>query len=282
MAEALDAPAVNSDGAEEASPEADVAQGCSAVADQTFYVDPLAAGDDERATGTRSCPFKTITEAFAAFGRAIGSSPTDGSAPAATVRIINDAAAPVIGTANGESFPLVIPPHVMLTADDPTKGTPTIVIPSSVGLASGITMSSDSALSHLIVDGAQQTLQGIQIGSVADPGVGAAMDHVTARSFTRFGIETSAGSLSTIGPGMLVQNNAEGLRLAGGQVTIIGGRGADHSSFTGNGSGVRVAQGLQRLTIPARPSIPKPRPSPTSIWTTTSEVLRSSSPAGAV
>jgi hypothetical protein len=193
---------------------------CAPVQDLTYYVDPSAGVDDASSTGTASCPFRSLTRAISVIG-------PDGGA-GATIKIVNDASAPVLGPSTGEVFPIQLPANVTIVAGDTTKNLPTLRATTS--LVDALLLTTGDNLSYLVVDGAGILVEG-QAGGI---------DHVTVRNAGR-GIDVEEGSVS-LGPGVVSQNNSEpGLFLLGvSAVHITGGRGSEHTSFSGNLQGISV------------------------------------------
>jgi hypothetical protein len=234
------------------SGEGDIGTGCGPATGGTYFVDPNTGRDDDGATGSRSCPFESLTHALSIVGDA---------GAAVTVEIVNvGMAAPTLDESTGEVFPIIVPGGVTITAEDTTKNTPTVEpgLTQNVPIASPCTMGTTPAfclpyeharLSHVVVDDSNAPT-GLTYGIVvASPGV-VVIDHVTVENFSAGGIyvpptEGAPGPTPTIGPGVVaLRDGVAGLRVdSNAMVTIMGGAGNDHTSFTQNGYGIWVAGG---------------------------------------
>jgi hypothetical protein len=229
--------------------EADTVVPCGPAAAGTLFVDPNAGHDDDGGTGSQACPLKSLTHALSLVG--------DSGAPL-TVEIVNTGvAAPTLSQGTGEVFPITVPGGVTIIAEDTTKNTPLVLVGETpmgllcsgvVGLYLG---QANARLSHLVVS-AQTPCPGtvgIDIESTS-----ATVDHVTVSDFTGEGIAVGQGSdpsadgAVTIGPGLVVRGCGLYGLYALAPVTVLGGQGGDHTSFTGGGSGVLVeSQGMVNI-----------------------------------
>jgi hypothetical protein len=206
---------------------------CDPVHDWTYYVDPIA-GDDASGTGGPNCPLRTLAAAFALMN-------SDRTARA-TVTIVNEGVAPLLGAASGETFPIRPPANVTIVAQDPSQNLPIIRGPNLPPLPSGFALSQPGVvLSALVIEG----------GGITAQGSAGALDHVTVQHCTGAGIVVSGGlgadgagipGSLTIGPGVVVRDNSTwGLFVYGySRATVRGGRGRDHTSFNGNRAGIVV------------------------------------------
>jgi|HubBroStandDraft_1064217.scaffolds.fasta_scaffold04028_2 uncharacterized protein DUF1565 len=221
---------------------------CAAIDGGIYYVDPSVGIDDASSTGAANCPYRSVTHALFVVGPDAGAG--------ATIRIINDAFAPVLNPSTGEVFPIEPPANVTIIADDTSKNLPTLQIPAGEaepstkeGGADGFAVfaltNPNCRVSFLIVDGNQsRTAQGFEIASQAD-----SIDHVTIENMNSgitvlntgrgSGLEGGVGGVGSfsVGPGVTVQNSlGDGLFVFGeSSVDIKGGRGLDHTSFSANG-----------------------------------------------
>jgi len=232
----------------------------------SLVVDPVAGVDDAQTSGSSGCPFRSITHALAAMVKT--------GVDHSTIYIVNDKAAPTLGVSTGEVFPIVVTPTNV--AIQPTifgANTPTLVVPAGqTGIAT-----SDSGLQifSLIIDGQNhQASVGIAIyGSTApvDGGLGgieSILQNVTVQGMAVAGLvigpapgQTVSPRTLSLGPGVVVRNNgtvaapAPGLHLYGeANVSISGGAGADHSSFSGNSQyGILVSDRAYFATLSTSP-----------------------------
>jgi hypothetical protein len=212
----------------------------------TYFVDPVNGVDDSMTNGASTCPFRTL-------GRAIAVATMWSRYP--TIAIVNDPVAPTLGTASGETFPIHVPPNVVIRASNLHGSAPVLLVPpGQTGLVaddSGITVT------LLIIDGQNhQATTGIAIygGPATGQLEGGAPDLFTS-SLDNVTIENTLGPAMVIGPApgqttspgnvglsatVLTGSGtqaapASGLSLSGlASVGITGGRGAQHSSFGGN------------------------------------------------
>ncbi len=237
------------DAAHASESEADVMVPCGPPAAGTLFVDPNAGHDDDGGTGSQSCPFKSLTHALSLVG--------DAGAPV-TVEIVNTSAEPTLSQSTGEVFPIAVPGGVTITAEDTTKNTPTVEVsvtpnvavadPCLSGKIAGFCLSEPNArLSHLIVVVPSVTGGAYDYGVIiVSPGT-VTVDHVTIEDFTEGDGIYLPGSVAgsnvkpTIGPGVLVRGSTyAGLHVYNGTATIVGGAGAEHTSFTANSYGIWV------------------------------------------
>jgi hypothetical protein len=219
---------------------------CAAVQDGRYYVDPLAGTNDPSSTGAMNCPVRTLARAFAI----LDASRRAAAGARATIAIVNDGVAPIVGAASGEVFPIQPPANVTINALDPTKNLP-IVLNVRAPLPPGYPPYNSSfvmaqpgvVISSLVIEGNFET-NGIY------PGPDTSIDHVTLRNLS-MGIEVEetlfedggGGTYfsTTIGPGVVVQGCEYGLWAMGrNTITIRGGRGRDHTSFSGNAYGIFI------------------------------------------
>jgi hypothetical protein len=218
-------------------------QTCTSACDASFtgavLVDPINGIDDNVSNGSLRCAFKSLTHALAAIVQA---------GNGGQITIVNDQSAPTLGTSTGEVFPISVPPLVTIGVLSPGQNIPTLVVPA--GQTGIIAPHSGLQLSSLIVDGqSQQAAIGIAISGGAETDNNqSSIDHVTVQGMLNAGITigyspaqgASPGTV-TLGPGVVAQHNgtsstpAPGLRVYGQtNVTVNGGGGPDHSSFSGN------------------------------------------------
>jgi hypothetical protein len=227
--------------------EADVVIPCGPPAAGTYFVDPNAGHDDDGGTGSQGCPFKSLTHALSLVG--------DAGAPV-TVEIVNTRAAPTLSQSTGEVFPITVPGGVTIIAQDTTKNTPTVEVGVSPATsnpafsagnlcaqscARGFYLDRPNArLSHLVLDDPGLTVRDFAV-AIASAGT-VTIDHVMVQNFIGDGIIVSAPAVATptIGPGVVVHGCAgAGIHsFADNVVTILGGAGADHTSFTQNEYGI--------------------------------------------
>jgi len=239
-------------GAVDASPsEGDIEIGCGPATGGTYFADPNAGQDDDGGTGSRRCPFESLTHALSLIGDA---------GAAVTVEIVNTGmAAPTLNQSTGEVFPIIVPAGVTITAEDTTKNTPTVEValtqngstasPCILDVIHAFCLPYEhERLSHMVVDGSNVAGQAYGI-LVASPGV-VVIDHVMVENFSAGGIyvpptQDTPGPTPTIGPGVVaLHDGIAGLRVdTNATVTILGGAGIEHSSFTQNGYGIWVAGG---------------------------------------
>jgi hypothetical protein len=224
--------------------EADIAVPCGPPATGMLFVDPNAGHDDDGGTGSQGCPFKSLTHALSLVG--------DAGVPM-TVEIVNTSAAPTLSQSTGEVFPITVPGGVTITAEDATKNTPTVEVdgtsnpPCGSARTCGFFLSNPNArLSHFTVN--YQGMTGTNGIMIASPGT-VTIDHVTIQNFRGtenegifVQIPNGASGIPTIGPGVVVRGSAgSGLHVfLGANVTITGGQGADHTSFSQNSWGITV------------------------------------------
>jgi hypothetical protein len=233
--------------ASEAESEPDVVVPCGPPASGTFFVDPNAGHDDDGGTGSQGCPFKSLTHTLSLV--------EDAGAPV-TVEIVNTSAAPTLSQSTGEVFPITVLGGVTITAEDTTKNTPTVEVGVSPATsnpafsagnlcapscARGFYLDRPNArLSHLVLDDPGLTVRDYAI-AIASAGT-VTIDHVTVQNFVGDGIIVYAPAVATptIGPGVVVHGCAgAGIHsFADNVVTILGGAGADHTSFTQNEYGI--------------------------------------------
>ncbi len=231
---------------------------CGPIEASTYYVDPLAGIDQAPSTGSANCPFRSLTHALSVIGPDAG--------VGATIEIVNDAVAPILSESTGEDLPITPPANVTITAQDPTQNAPILevhanqILRDDTGQGGGYVYvfaleNPSCKISHLVVDGNKlDRVVAFEIHSA--PG---SVDHVTVRNAYRgfevenFGVLPDGGGLDpfSIGPGVIVQDSSEdGVFLYGhGALTIHGGRGSDHTSFSQNaGTGIALRD-LASLTI---------------------------------
>jgi len=233
---------------------------CAPVADATFFVDPSAGVDGTASTGAANCPFRTVTRALYAITVArVG---LTGSPPAAIVEIVNEGFAPVLGDVSGETFPINVLANVTVVPEDTTKNAP-IFRGSGYGtcfesFARGI------RLSHLVLDGNQKMGTGVDVSgnTLSDAGDASTviLDHLKVTDFVLKGI-TLGGEGVTLGPGLTVANCPGAVEFRGGSLTVLGGHGEDHTSFTGARIGGLWVHGAGSVTVagadidPAHPDV---------------------------
>jgi hypothetical protein len=233
---------------------ADIEVPCGPPGVGTYFVDPSAGHDDDGGNGSQACPFRSLTHALSLVGDAGAS---------VTVEIVNTSAAPTLSQSTGEVFPITVPGGVTITAADTAKNTPTV----DVGLAP-ITLvggagcgglcargfylfQPNARLSHLVVNDQSPTDSDYGI-VIESPGT-VTIDHVTVQNFGMGfseGIHVSlapslapnANDTPAIGPGVVVRDGVVGvgLDIETGTVTITGGQGPEHTSFTGYQTGIWV------------------------------------------
>jgi hypothetical protein len=247
--------------------ESDIMMPCGPASTGTYFVDPSAGHDDDAGTGSQACPFKSLTHSLSLVG--------DGGAPV-TVEIVNTGAAPTLSQSTGEVFPITVPGGVTIIAEDTTKNTPSILVAavpeptgafsqadnaypcsSAGGCAYGFFLeSANTHLSHLAVDGQGISGQGRAILVTNSASVSA--DHVTVQNFVgtfadimvnvlNSGADAQAAGGLVLGPGVVVRANtgssvSGALVVRGGTATIVGGQGADHTSFQGSEEGIWVRE----------------------------------------
>jgi hypothetical protein len=217
---------------------------CDPASGGIYYVDPSAGTDDAPSTGAVNCPFRSLTHVLSLLGADSGA--------AVTIKIVNDGFAPVLGARTGEVLPITPPANVTITAVDTTKNPPALVLPASQITPNGynwvtgflLTNPGDN-LSYVVVEGSG-VLRTSPTSGIAVLGHAGTIDHVTVQNTSGRGIDVEDGNnahgLVTLGPGVVSRNNGEtGVFLLGwSAVDIKGGRGVDHTSFTGNGSGISL------------------------------------------
>jgi hypothetical protein len=222
---------------------------CDAVANNTYYVDPVNGSDtlgdgSGKAGGTAAsvCAYKTITKALAMIG----------VAPAANTKIF------VVGPSTvqaGETFPISVPVNVTISGM-----TGAVVVSMPVTATNGFLLhAGSSGLANLIIDGTgnTSTAHGIvaQTGSQASTTV----TGVEVRNFaTEAGIRVGDTAVLTIGAGTNVHNcgsasaNRPGLHVTGTGSAIISST-TDTISFHNNsfaGIGVDGAGSVQITGTP--------------------------------
>jgi hypothetical protein len=224
---------------------------CASIEASTYYVDPLAGIDGAPSTGSSNCPFRSLTHALSVIGPDAGAG--------ATIEIVNDAVAPVLSESTGEELPIAPPANVTITVQDTTQNAPILevhedqILGDDTGHGGGhvfvfLLENPSCTISHLVVDG--NKLDGVVAFEIhAAPG---SVDHVTVRNAYRgfevenFGVLPEGGGLNpfSIGPGVVVHDSSEdGVFLFGhGALTIHGGRGSDHTSFSQNAGQVLLRE----------------------------------------
>jgi hypothetical protein len=221
--------------------------GCTDSPNGQYYVDPALGVDDTTTTGNSNCPFRTLSHAIAAASM---------MNLAETILIVNDVAAPTLGAATGEKFPIQVPPQITIRSTNTQANVPVLLVPAGqVGIVaddSGLT------LSNLIVDGQNhQATTGIAIYGGSDSGQFEAgtpdnnpsiLDHVTIKNTLGPAMVVGSAPGQKASPGMVTLNAGVVLTGSGTQaspasglsasalatVTINGGRGVDHTSFGAN------------------------------------------------
>jgi hypothetical protein len=232
----------------ESGPDVAMPMPCGPPTGGTWFVDPVAGQDDDGGTGSQACPLKSLTHAFSR-GAAVD------AGAAVTVEIVNTNAAPTLSKSTGEVFPITVPGGWTITAEDATRNTPTVLVePSGVvptwqlpGCAPPCAnafalLSPGSRVSH--VSAVYSGAPGGAVGVAVESGSGV-LDHMSIQGFVTRGIRVFSGrpfpeakGLS-VGPGVVVTGSSVGLEVNGGTaapVTVTGGLGAEHTSFTGAGN----------------------------------------------
>jgi uncharacterized protein DUF1565 len=258
------------DAADASETEADVIVPCGPPTAGTLFVDPSAGHDDDGGTGSQACPFRSLTHALSLVG--------DAGAPT-TIEIVNTGAAPTLSQSTGEVFPITVPGGVTILAEDTTKNTPTVEVSVTANVAvvdpcfsakiAGFCLTKPNvSLSHLSVSPSSLP-PGFSYGIlILNPGGAVNVDHVTIENFDSDGIyvlgaaPASAVNLNlTVGPGFTAHGNGSaGLHVYSGTATIVGGAGAEHTSFTQNRFGIWAentgAVNVQGAAIdPANPDV---------------------------
>jgi hypothetical protein len=207
---------------------------CPAATGEDYWVDPVG-GSDQTGTGdgtTLGCAYKTITRAL----QAIGSPVT-----ATTVTVLGPSTVMA-----GETFPIVLPTNVTLTA-----ATGAVVVEVPAGF-SGFTLSAagagiDGSAAGLTISGQSGGANGATFGIVADTGTGVTttnapqISNVVVTGFLDDGILVEHLGLLQIGPGVTSTSNGTtaarkaGLHITGtGQAIIEVAPEDDPTHFDGN------------------------------------------------
>jgi hypothetical protein len=186
---------------------------CAQATNNTYYVDPVN-GSDTIGTGsgaTAACAFKTITRALTV----IGASPN----PNTKVLV---ASTGTVGTASGETFPVVVPTNVLIGAWTTTF---TVLVPA--GLSGFSLAHASSGLTGLTIDGQNHTAASgvlVTAGSAATTNIA----NVVVKNMASDGIRVSGAGVLTIGPGVTSTGNG----VAGGNATADGLRLNDQAKVT--------------------------------------------------
>ncbi|HVW29136.1 MAG TPA: hypothetical protein VHC69_27410 [Polyangiaceae bacterium] len=221
---------------------------CAQATGNTYYVDPLN-GSDTIGTGTSAspaCAFKTITRALTVIG----------AAPNPNTKVLVASTAS-LGTASGETFPIVIPANVAI---GPATTPATVLVPS--GLSGFSLAHPSSGLSGLVVDGQNHAAaSGVLV--TAGSALTTVLTNITVKNMASDGIRVSGTGVLTIGPGVSSTGNgvaggnatADGLRLNDqAQVIIAAPSGGAASHFDSNSAHGIFVTGNGSVTVTGAPS----------------------------
>ncbi len=232
---------------------------CAAADQGVYYVDPSAGTDDSSSTGASNCPFRSVTHTLSVIV-------VPDAGAGVTIKIVNNSFAPILGVATGEVLPIRPPANVTIVAQDATSNWPTFVLsvapdagPNDAVTGFLLTNRGDN-LSHLVVD--SRLVPPAWGTGIFLEGAGGSIDHVIVQNMGQ-GIDiegtVATPGFATIGPGVISRNSSIGLFVIGFSVADIkGGLGIDHTSFTGNQTGISVRD-LGGITVegadvdPSRP-----------------------------
>ena len=201
---------------------------CAQATNNTYVVDPVN-GSDTIGTGngaTAACAFRTIARALTV----IGSAPNPGTK-------VLVAATGSVGTATGETFPVVVPTNVTIGA---VTTAVTVLVPS--GLAGFSLAKPSSGLADLVIDGQNHTATS---GVVATAGSAdsTSISNVTVKNMASDGIRVAGTGVLSIGVGVSSTGNgvagnntaADGLHVQDqGKATIAVASGAAPTHFDSN------------------------------------------------
>jgi hypothetical protein len=212
-ADALDGPA---DAGAEAAPVV-------VIENVQVFVDPLDGTDDPSGPGTAAEPFRSVTAALGAIAarRAVPGV----SIPSPVITIVNTKGPVNLDSDSGEVFPWPVV-DVTITVADPTADAP--IVRGFKGQTLLIEPTGTRwRFSHLVIDCNQSMWAIDQRASEA------ALDHVTIQNCGLHGFLSRGGAI-TLGPGVVIQNCITPVIVVRGALTVLGGRGADHTSISGN------------------------------------------------
>jgi hypothetical protein len=186
---------------------------CAQATNNTYYVDPVN-GSDTIGTGTSAsaaCAFKTIARALTVIG----------ASPNPNTKVLVASTGP-IGTASGETFPIVVPTNVTIGA-----ATTAVTVQVPAGLSGFSLAHPSSGLNGLTIDGQNHTAASgvlVTAGS-ADTTV---ITNVTVKNMASDGIRVSGTGVLSIGAGVSSTGNG----VAGGNATADGLRLNDQAKVT--------------------------------------------------
>ncbi len=198
---------------------------CQPVTDAHVFVDPMDGRDDLLHTGSAACPLRTLTAALALIG--VPKLAPDAAVPTSTITILNTKGVPRLSAMTGERFTMMIPAGVTIDAEDPTRNTPILALTSDVNVAVMLE-GRDWRLSHLDIQ-----CNGGGFVALQNLGGDGALDHVTIEGCRGHGFLSERGTV-TAGPGLDVHGNEWGIKVEGGTLVVLGGRGTEHTSISGN------------------------------------------------
>jgi hypothetical protein len=248
-----DVPSSAEDGAVDSAPPpkddgADQAPSVCGPTDTMFFVDPVLGSDDDQHTGAAGCPLRTVTKAL--LRRAAAPVPNVPTGPAATITIVNSMATSISLTdRTGEVFPISIPADTTITAAYPDGVPPLFALPPPInvpppGIASVFTfVGPRSRLSHVAIQCAALGSTGVAVRA------GGTIDHVTVKNCAT-GVDQTSDP-TTLGPGLVLEQNHRGLQITAGMATVLGGSGAEHTSISKNDQFAIYLHGTDRASPPA-------------------------------